>query len=147
MQFAFALRDYHCCGSITDDIRNDAGHVQDPVDAGVQADHKSALDKNSEQEAGNNLHDRSVQLFNEAGISPDIALFLPQLATAYRMAADGFGATLTCDRLVGSPEDPLLFYCLDSPVTARQFYFLLPNTDYTPRAVREFIRLFREDAG
>lgn len=95
-------------------------------------------------EEGNNLHDRSVRLFQEAGISPQISLSLAQLATAFQLAANGFGATLTCDRMVTSPEVPLTFYLPDSRITERQFYFLFPNTDYTPKAIREFIRLFQE---
>ncbi len=95
-------------------------------------------------DAGNNLHDRAVRLFQEAGISPQISLSLAQLATAYQLAAEGFGATLTCDRMVTSAEIPLTFYLPDSQITVRQFYFLFPTTDYTPRAIRELIRLFRE---
>ena len=38
MQFTFALGHHDGSGGITDDIRNDSGHVQNPVNAGQQAD-------------------------------------------------------------------------------------------------------------
>ena len=93
-------------------------------------------------DSGNNLHERALQMFAEACFTPDITLSLAQLATAYRMAAAGYGATLTCDRLVVSADIPLCFYKLRSPAAIRQFYFILPDTDYTPRAVQELIRMF-----
>ncbi len=96
-------------------------------------------------EEGNNLHDRVIRLFQEAGISPQISLSFAQLATAYQLAAEGFVATLTCDRMVTSAEIPLTFYLPDSQITVRQFYFLFPTADYTPKAIRELIRLFREE--
>ena len=91
---------------------------------------------------GNNLHERALQMFEEACFSPDITLSLAQLATAYHMAAAGYGATLTCDRLVVSADIPLCFYKLRSPAAIRQFYFILPESDYIPRAVQELIRMF-----
>ena len=89
---------------------------------------------------GNNLHDRAIQIFQEAGFHPNIKLRLSQLATAYHLAADGFAATLVSDRLIHTPNVPLRFYQLNSQLADRMFYVLLPNRNYTSFAVKRFIQ-------
>ena len=88
---------------------------------------------------GNNLHDRAKQLFQEAGFHPRIRLELSQLVTAYHLADASMGATFISDRLVVRGEDNLNYYKLDSELTNRMFYMLLPNRKYTSKAVRAFV--------
>lgn len=92
---------------------------------------------------GNNLHDRVVEMFRSENLEPEIALEVSQLATAYKLAAGGFAAAFICDRLVTKPQEPLCFFKPDSPLTRRLFYVVLPNQDYTPKAVRALIRVLR----
>lgn len=89
---------------------------------------------------GNNLHDRAIQLFQEAGFSPKIKMELSQLVTAYHLADASLGATFVSDRLVSSTANNLKYYKLDSDLTIRMFYMLLPKRKYTSQAVRTFIR-------
>ena len=96
-------------------------------------------------EPGNNLYARAKQMFSDAGVDPQVALSLSQLSTAYHMAAAGFAATLTCDRMVTSPDVPLCFYLPDSPLSERTFHFITPSGSYVTHAAQELIRLFRED--
>lgn len=88
---------------------------------------------------GNNLHDRANWLFQEAGFSPRVKLKLSQLVTAYHLADAAVGATFISDRLVMPGEDHLLYYKLDSALSKRMFYMLLPNRKYTSKAVRAFV--------
>ena len=88
---------------------------------------------------GNNLHDRAKQLFQEAGFHPRIRLELSQLVTAYHLADASMGATFISDRLVVRGDDNLNYYKLDSELTNRMFYMLLPNRKYTSKAVRAFV--------
>ena len=88
---------------------------------------------------GNNLHDRARQLFQEAGFSPRVKLELSQLVTAYHLANASMGATFISDRLVIHAEDNLYYYKVDSELTKRMFYMLLPNRKYTSKAVRAFV--------
>lgn len=88
---------------------------------------------------GNNLHDRAKQLFQEAGFYPRVRLELSQLVTAYHLADASMGATFISDRLVVHGEDNLYYYKLDSGLTNRMFYMLLPNRKYTSKAVRAFV--------
>ena len=88
---------------------------------------------------GNNLHDRVMWLFQAAGFHPNIRLQLSQLVTAYRLANGGVGATFVSDRLVLSGNDNLRYFKLDSELTNRMFYMLLPNRKYTSKAVSTFI--------
>lgn len=88
---------------------------------------------------GNNLHDRAKQLFQEAGFSPRVKLELSQLVTAYHLANVSMGATFISDRLVIHAEDNLYYYKVDSELTKRMFYMLLPNRKYTSKAVRAFV--------
>ena len=88
---------------------------------------------------GNNLRDRSIQMCAEAGFTPIVKMTMAQMVTAYRFADNGIGATFISDRLGRSPSSRLVFYKLDSSLTDRLFYFLLPERNYTAFAVRAFM--------
>ena len=92
---------------------------------------------------GNNLHDREVLLFQEAGYTPNVKLTLAQLVTAYHLAEHGFAATFVSDRLVKRESSRLKFYKLNSEIIHRQFYMLLPKRSYTSFAANAFIRYFQ----
>ncbi len=89
---------------------------------------------------GNNMFDRANGMFEEAGFEPRIKMNLSQLVTAYRLAAASVAATFASDRMIRHGDDSLLFYKLDSAHTTRMFYILLPNREYTSRAVKAFIQ-------
>ncbi len=89
---------------------------------------------------GNNLYDRAFEMFHEAGFEPKVKLSLSQLVTAYRLAAANMAATFVCDRLVRAGDDSMVFYKLESLCTTRTFYALLPNREYTSKAVKMFIQ-------
>ncbi len=91
---------------------------------------------------GNNLYDRSIQLFSEAGFEPRIKLELSQLVTAYHLAESNFAATFVSDRLIKNSQSNLKFYKLDSELIERLFYILLPTRNYTSFATRTFIQFF-----
>ena len=93
---------------------------------------------------GNNLHDRGRQLFQEAGFDPKIKMEISQLATAYHLAEHGLAATFISDRLVIGERDSLCYYKLDSHLSERLFYILLPERKYISFAVRTFIEYFKE---
>ena len=97
--------------------------------------------------AGNNLHDRAVQLFQEAGFTPKIKMELSQLVTAFHLAEHSMAATFVSDRLVAAEQTSLCYYKLDSDLTERLFYILLPERKYTSFATRAFIRYFSEETG
>lgn len=91
---------------------------------------------------GNNLYDRSIEMFREAGFHPKIRITLAQLVTAYHLAESGYAATLISDRLIRTPTDNLVFYKINSAQTQRLFYILLPNRRYTTHAAKMFIHFF-----
>ena len=89
---------------------------------------------------GNNLHERAISMFQNAGFKPKVKLCLAQLATAYHLAEESFAAAFVSDRMVRNPDTPLMFYKLDSPLTERLFYVLLPDRNYTSHAVKMLIQ-------
>ena len=93
---------------------------------------------------GNNLYDRGRQFFQEAGFDPKIKMEISQLATAYHLAEHGLAATFISDRLVIGERDSLCYYKLDSHLSERLFYILLPERKYISFAVRTFIDYFKE---
>lgn len=93
---------------------------------------------------GNNLHDRVAEIFQAAGCVPRIKTQVSQLATAYHLAKAGYAAAFICNRLVNPHDTGLAFYKLGLPVTDREFFLLLPQEEYIPRAVRAFIHFCRE---
>ena len=88
--------------------------------------------------AGNNLHSRNLQMFDQAGFTPKIKMTLSQLVTAYRLADNEMGITFIADRMVRSPISNLMFFRIDSELTERSFHILLPKRNYTAHAVRAF---------
>ncbi|HAE44984.1 MAG TPA: hypothetical protein DCG37_05235 [Lachnospiraceae bacterium] len=96
---------------------------------------------------GNNLYERSIRMFREAGFEPRTKMVLSQLVTAYHMADAGIGATFVSDRLLLTPTSGLNYYRIKSGITTRQFYILLPKRKYVSAAVRRFIEYFGETAG
>lgn len=91
---------------------------------------------------GNNLHDRALQIFSETGIKPRIKLEISQLATSYHLARANFAASFISDRMISEGEEALCFYRIESPLTERLFYAVLPRREYTSKAVRAFIDIF-----
>lgn len=88
--------------------------------------------------SGNNLHDRAMHFFREAGIEPTVKMELSQMATASRLAEAGFAATFLSDHLVTS-ERHLHFYRLSHPESHRIFHALTSPKRYLPAAVKAFI--------
>lgn len=88
--------------------------------------------------SGNNLHDRAMHFFHEAGIEPTVKMELSQMATASRLAEAGFAATFLSDRLV-TGESHLHFYRLSHPESHRIFHALTSPKRYLPAAVKAFI--------
>jgi len=70
---------------------------------------------------GNDLYDRAVKMFFNAGIEPPVAMYLDQIQTSYFVAKDGNGATFIRASLLKflEPTDKLLFYKLDVPEAKR----------------------------
>ncbi len=93
---------------------------------------------------GNNLHDRVLKIFAEKGIRPRVKAEISQLATSYHLARANFAAAFISDRMITPEECGLKFYRVDSPMTDRLFYAVLPKRSYTSRAVRRFIEIFGE---
>lgn len=89
--------------------------------------------------SGNNLHDRAMHFFREAGIEPTIKIELSQMATAYRLAEAGFAATFLSDRLITSAESRLRFYRLPHPESQRTFHALTNPKRYRSEAVHQFL--------
>ncbi len=92
--------------------------------------------------SGNNLHDRAMHFFREAGIEPTVKIELSQMATASRLAEAGFAATFLSDRLVTS-ESHLHFYRLAHPESHRIFHALTSPKRYLPAAVKAFIECLK----
>ena len=91
---------------------------------------------------GNNLHDRALQIFAEAGIAPRIKLEISQLATSYHLARANFGAAFVSDMMIDEGEEGQRFCKVDSPAAEREFYAVMPRREYTSKAVRAFIETF-----
>lgn len=92
---------------------------------------------------GNNLYDRALEMFETAGFEPKVKLYLSQLVTAYHLSAANMAASLVSDRLVHVTDSSLTFYRIDSELTNRIFYALLPNREYISKATRTFIQYIR----
>ncbi|CAK7058864.1 MAG: LysR family transcriptional regulator [Enterocloster citroniae] len=93
---------------------------------------------------GNNLHDRSLAMFEEAGFQPKVKMTLSQLVTAHRFAEQGLGATFISDRIIFTTPGRLMYFSIASQYAHRLFYTLLAQRTYTDHAVHAFITYMRE---
>lgn len=93
--------------------------------------------------AGNDTRMRADKIFQESGLTPQIALELDQLATAYNVACYGMGAVIVSDTLVqkANRNASMLYYKLESPHTFRKVFFYNKQNKYITKAMEEFIRI------
>ena len=89
---------------------------------------------------GNDMYRRTMALFREAGITPQVRLYLNQLMTAYHMAATGLGATFLTDTLIrmAAPNDQLRYYLLNHRLMQREIFIAIPRSVYHPKAIQAF---------
>ncbi len=92
--------------------------------------------------SGNNLHERSIQMFKASGYEPKIKMQISQLVTAYHLAEYLPVATFVSDRLAVGCHAKLKYYKLAYSNSKRLFYALLPKQNYTPIATKTFIDFF-----
>ncbi len=93
---------------------------------------------------GNNLRERALSFFQEAGIAPPVVMEVSQLVTAYHLACSGLGAVFISDRLVVNRGENMLYYPLLSPLATRTFDIVLPGKTYISQAQKVFVQLFCE---
>lgn len=96
---------------------------------------------------GNNLYERSMELFEVEEIEPHVKIKISQLVTAFHLADNGFAATFISDRLIRNESLHLLIYKIDSQNIYRQFYALLNNQRYISNAVQVFIQYLQDCLG
>ena len=91
---------------------------------------------------GNNLHNRCLALLEYENIHPYSIMEIAQLTTAHHLAARGFGATLTTDRLIKEQNDnPDIFYfSYDSEIMHREFNIVMNKKKYINKGMDIFIR-------
>ena len=90
-------------------------------------------------EEGNNLYDRSMKIFENAGFSPSVKIQLSQLVTAHRLGESGDAATFISDRLIKHEDSNLNYFKLEDKESLRTFYILSHPDRYISNAVSAFI--------
>ena len=98
-------------------------------------------------EEGNNLHDRSMKIFENAGFSPSVKIQLSQLVTAQHLAESGFAATFISDRLIKYEDSNLNYFKLQDQESLRTFYILSHPDRYISNAVSAFIDYIQDYFG
>ena len=93
---------------------------------------------------GNNLRQRVMDFFHQAGIEPIVKLELSQMATAYHLAEAGFAATFLSDHLITGLHSSLCFYRLAGMDSRRTFHVLTNPQRYLSQAVQQLIQYMRD---
>ncbi|MCD2491209.1 LysR family transcriptional regulator [Lacrimispora sp. NSJ-141] len=91
---------------------------------------------------GNDMYQRASGMFERAGISPTVSMYLDQMMTAYHCAASQMGITFIRDSILHYvPEtDRLVFFKLLDPSAKRGIYLTYRNNRYLPRAASAFLK-------
>ena len=74
--------------------------------------------------AENDIHQRSLQICQNAGFTPEIKLLLTQMMTAYYLVCEGQGVSFlrsTIPEYV-APTESVVFYQIDDPLAVRSIY-------------------------
>lgn len=94
---------------------------------------------------GNNLHARALELFEQNKITPNIVLQVQQLVTAYHLAINGLGSTLTTEFLIRKSIAPgIVYFKLDSPLMVRDFQFIMNKRGYISKAAHKLMDMTKE---
>ncbi len=94
---------------------------------------------------GSELYHRSQFLFQNAGISPQIYMYLDQLPTAYFMVWHGYGVSIIRDSTLHIVPPPtnngkdVVFYKIDDNLASRNIYFYYKNSPYLSPVARAFL--------
>jgi DNA-binding transcriptional LysR family regulator len=92
--------------------------------------------------SGNNLNTRTMELFRENNVMPNVLLEIQQLVTAYHLAINGLGATFTTEFIISKNLDlDMVYFKLDSPLTIREFQFIMNKKGYISKAARKFMEM------
>ena len=94
---------------------------------------------------GNDIYQRSIQLCELAGFSPQIKLYLSQMMTAYYLVCEGQGSAFlrsTIPEYV-TPTDSVVFYQIDHPLALRSIYLTYSSQNPTP-VQQDMIHFFEE---
>lgn len=94
--------------------------------------------------SGHDLHDRALDLCQEAGFSPRNSIHLNQLMTAFHVASTGLGITLITDTLVrhGHVNAPLYYFKIRTAqpdLTRRDVFIAYRKKRQVTNAMRSFI--------
>ncbi len=85
-------------------------------------------------QGGNDSHDRSERMCRSAGFTPNAAMYLTQMMTAYYLVCEGRGVAFlrsTIPEYV-SPTGSVVFYRIDDPLAVRQLYLSYPKKKLSP---------------
>lgn len=95
---------------------------------------------------GNDMHDRSLQIFADAKFSPAHIFHLDQLMTCYHAAKAGMGVTFVTDTLprTNSMSADLVFYKLATEHNSRTLFLAHKHGSYLSHAAQAFIRCAQE---
>ena len=87
----------------------------------------------------NNLHSRSVAMFEDAKIDPIVRLQVSQLVTAYHLVCSGLGAAFISDWMVLYDHDDMRYYKIAHPLAVRQFDVVSSSRNYLSKPQKAFI--------
>lgn len=98
---------------------------------------------------GNDMAKRVMYLYENAEVTPKVAIYPDQLLTAYNMSKAGLGCTVVTDNLIlaEGENDRCCYYKLSGEHTNRKLAIGYKKKRYTSRAVEAFIFCAKEIYG
>ena len=86
------------------------------------------------------------KICKDYGFTPQSAIEVDQLMTAYNIASSGMGMTFTTDSVICAAANTgnLVFYKIDSKHAERMLYIAYKKKTYISPAVIEFVKIAKE---
>ena len=94
---------------------------------------------------GNNMHERALEIFRRARVTPRVVMTLDQLMTSYHMAAAGIGAAFVRAELMKYGGGGLCFYRIDGAHTTRKINVACKKSRKLPRVAEDFMEFLMKN--
>ncbi|MBQ3053616.1 MAG: LysR family transcriptional regulator [Clostridia bacterium] len=97
---------------------------------------------------GNNMHEHAMSIFHEAGVVPNVKMFVDQMKTSFELSRFELGVAFVTDTLIfNSHMKDVVFFRLDTKFDSRTAKIAVKRNSYTSGCIEKFIALSRGEEG
>ncbi len=95
---------------------------------------------------GNDMYNHAMSVFENSGLTPEIAFSVDQLNTSFALTESNLGVSFVTDTLIKYTNrlPDVVLYKFNNTIKNRKLYIAYKENKYCTKAMTEFIRITRE---